>query len=63
MADKLLEIFRKDHHGGITMITMTRDQKQHYDELMASGDIEALREYLRVLEEKQNQKSEEAEDD
>lgn len=45
------------------MITMTRDEKILFDELMASGDCEALREYLRVLEEKQSQKSEEAEDD
>lgn len=40
------------------MISMTREEKQHYDELMASGDIEALREYLRILEQKKQKKSE-----
>lgn len=45
------------------MITMTRDQKRMYDELMASGDAEALREYLRMLERKQKQKKQDSEDE
>lgn len=32
---------------------MTRDEKQQYDNIMASGDTEALRIFLKHLEERQ----------